>query len=84
MFETLIFLAALFVGGIVLAVIALKALVLFFKIGFWALALPFKILLGIGAGLFSILFAIIVPILVVIGIVGLAVTLPLLLVFAIP
>lgn len=82
--ESLIVLGVLVVGMTLLAVIAVKSLVRFLKSGFWVLTLPFKILIGAVGAVFSILFTLLIPIFVILGVVGLVVTPPILLIFAVP
>ena len=82
--ETLIFLAVLMAGIVLLTAIALKTILLVLHLGFWALALPFKILAALTAGVFSLLFTMIAPTVVLIVVVGLGITLPLLVLIAIP
>tara|TARA_B100000749_G_C18096632_1_gene330049 strand:+ start:112 stop:411 length:300 start_codon:yes stop_codon:yes gene_type:complete len=82
--DSLIVLGILVVGTILLAVIAVKSLARFLKSGFWVLTLPFKILIGTVGALFSILFTLLIPVFVILGVVGLVVTPPILLIFAVP
>lgn len=82
--ETLIFLAVLMAGIVLLTAITLKTILLVLHLGFWALALPLKILAALTAGVFSLLFTMIAPIVVLIVVVGLGITLPLLVLIAIP
>ena len=84
MFETLILLAVLLLGMMILAVVALKTFFFLIKVSFWMIALPFRILVGVGAFALSAFFAVVAPAIVLMGIVGLAVTLPLIVLFAIP
>jgi len=82
--DSLIVLGILVVGTILLAVIAVKSLARFLKSGFWVLTLHSKILIGAVGAVFSILFTLLIPILVILGVVGLVVTPPILLIFAAP
>lgn len=54
---------------LLLAFVALKVLVLIFKIGFWALTLPLQIALGLGAAILAVVL--IVPLALVAGLFGL-------------
>jgi fumarate hydratase class II len=82
--EALIWLAVLTVGMTLVAAVALKTLLLLLKVSFRALTLPLRILASLIAGIFSILFTIIAPIVIVVGVVGLAITLPMLVITAVP
>ena len=82
--ETLVFLAVLMAVTVLLTAIALKTILLFSQLGFWTLALPVKILAALTAGVFSLLFTMIAPIVVVIVVVGLEITFPLMVLIAIP
>ena len=84
MLETVILLAALLLGMMILAVVALKTLFFLIKVSFWAILLPFQVLAGVGAFALSVFFAVVAPAVILMGIVGLAITLRLLVVFAIP
>ena len=84
MLEALIWLAVLTVGMTLVAAVALKTFLLLLKISFWSLTLPLRILTSLFAGIFSISFTIIAPIVIVVGVVGLAITLPMLVITAVP
>ena len=84
MLEPVIVLGVLVVGAILLAVIAVKSLMRFLKSGFRVFTLPFKILSGAVGAIFPLLFALLIPIFVILGVVGLVVTPPILLIFAVP
>ena len=84
MLETVILLAALLPGMMILAGVALKTFLVLMKVSFWAILLPFRILAGVSAVALSLFLAVVAPAMILLGIVGLAVTLPLLVLFAIP
>lgn len=82
--ETLISLAILVVGTILLAAVFLKTTLHLFQLEIWSVALPSKILVVLLSGVFSLFFTIIAPILFIAVIVGIEITLPLLFFFALP
>ena len=84
MVETVILLATLLLGIFILALVALKTFFFLIKVSFWAILWPFRILAGVGALALAVFFAIVAPAIFLMGIVELAVTLPLLVLFAIP
>ena len=76
--------AVLLLGMMILAVVALKTFFFLIKDSFWAVLLPFRVLAGVGSFALSAFLGVVAPAIILMGIVGLAVTLPLLIVFAIP
>ena len=65
-----ILLASIVAGSFIVVAVTVKVLILSVKVAFWALLLPFKIVAGVAAALLCLLLGVVLPILVVVGMVG--------------